>query len=87
MICGIQLSMSALMADLWARAELEPEAGWAWRRFTFAWKPSQADSYSLSARAFDMQGVTQPSDNARNAIHRVRSRLNNSRLAIVDLTA
>jgi len=55
----------------WAPAELETEAGWAWRRFTFPWKPSQAGSYSLASRAFDIQGVAQPSDNARNAIHRV----------------
>jgi hypothetical protein len=56
----------------YARAELEPRRGWAWRRFSFDWRPAQAGETMLRARARDSNGVAQPDDGARNAAHTVR---------------
>ena len=54
------------------RAELSPHEGWAWRRFSRIWHPTVRGDATLSARATDGAGVTQPRDGARNAIQTVR---------------
>jgi DMSO/TMAO reductase YedYZ molybdopterin-dependent catalytic subunit len=55
-----------------AAAELEPRRGWAWQRFSLAWRPDAAGDALLCARALDASGTAQPFDGARNAIHTVR---------------
>lgn len=51
----------------WARAELGPQVGrWAWRRWTFAWEPTEAGSHVVQARATDASGRTQPSEQPWN---------------------
>lgn len=55
----------------WAPAELEPEAGWAWRQFALVWRPAKAGHYCLAVRAVDKCGVCQPAQSARNAVYRV----------------
>ena len=66
-----QVEVSVDGGHHWVTAELEPEAGWAWRRFTFSWRPTKIGSYSLASLAFDKRGVSQPVDKARNAIYHV----------------
>ncbi|WP_454848019.1 molybdopterin-dependent oxidoreductase [Rhizobium binxianense] len=56
----------------YARAELEPSRGWAWRRFSFPWVPAVAGEAVFGVRALDVAGTGQPQDGARNAIHTVR---------------
>lgn len=56
----------------YARAELEPARGWAWRRFSFPWVPAVRGEAVLRVRALDVAGTGQPQDGARNAIHTVR---------------
>lgn len=56
----------------YARAALEPRRGWAWRRFTLDWRPTEVGETTLRARARDVGGVAQPDEGARNAAHTVR---------------
>ncbi|WP_051248063.1 molybdopterin-dependent oxidoreductase [Inquilinus limosus] len=53
------------------RAILEPRHGWAWQRFSLPWRPADRGAIQLCARAFDVDGTTQPQEGARNAIHTV----------------
>jgi DMSO/TMAO reductase YedYZ molybdopterin-dependent catalytic subunit len=55
-----------------AAAALEERRGWAWQRFSLAWRPEAIGETMLCARAFDANGTSQPFDGARNAIHTVR---------------
>jgi DMSO/TMAO reductase YedYZ molybdopterin-dependent catalytic subunit len=55
-----------------ARAALDEPRGWAWRRFSFAWRPVDRGEALLHARAVEAAGAAQPADGARNAIHTVR---------------
>jgi sulfane dehydrogenase subunit SoxC len=52
-----------------ARAALAPRRGWAWQRFSLAWRPAAPGEALIAARAFDADGVGQPAAGARNAIH------------------
>ena len=52
-------------------AALEPRRGWSWQRFALRWQPENSGKTLLSARAFDVNGASQPLDGARNAIHSV----------------
>jgi DMSO/TMAO reductase YedYZ molybdopterin-dependent catalytic subunit len=58
--------------ETFATAELEPRRGWRWQRFSLPWRPTTSGGASLSVRAFDAAGTSQPFDGARNAIHTVR---------------
>jgi sulfane dehydrogenase subunit SoxC len=53
-------------------ATLEPRQGWSWQRFSLSWRPESSGAAFLSVRAFDANGVGQPVDGARNAIHSVK---------------
>jgi DMSO/TMAO reductase YedYZ molybdopterin-dependent catalytic subunit len=53
----------------WATAELEPEGElgeWAWREWTFTWKPEAAGEHVLCCRATDEEGNRQPDEPAWN---------------------
>jgi DMSO/TMAO reductase YedYZ molybdopterin-dependent catalytic subunit len=54
-----------------ARASLEPRRGWAWRRFSLPWRPRTRGSASISVRAIEAGGASQPAEGARNAMHTV----------------
>ena len=51
------------------RAALEEPQGWAWRRFSLPWRPTQRGTALLKARALEAGGAAQPHEGARNAIH------------------
>ncbi len=53
-------------------AGLEPRHGWSWQRFSLEWRPETSGEASISARAFDANGASQPLDGARNAVHAVK---------------
>jgi hypothetical protein len=64
----------------WGRAEIDPEGAhpWAWRRWEADWMATPG-LHSLSARATDAEGRTQPIDQpwnrggfANNIVQRVR---------------
>lgn len=63
----------------WAPAALDPPAGpYAWRRWTFAWRPEAPGEYELCCRATDAAGNRQPSaapwnlgGYANNAVQRI----------------
>lgn len=54
------------------RATLDERHGWAWQRFSLAWRPTNCGEALLSVRAHEGNGVGQPREGARNAIHAVR---------------
>lgn len=51
------------------RALLEARRGWAWQRFSLPWHPLVRGDVRLCARAVEANGVAQPRDGARNAMH------------------
>jgi DMSO/TMAO reductase YedYZ molybdopterin-dependent catalytic subunit len=53
------------------RAALEPRRGWAWQRFSALWIPTERGEVTLSARASEAGGATQPREGARNSVHSV----------------
>jgi sulfane dehydrogenase subunit SoxC len=55
----------------WTRAELATRRGWAWQRFSLAWRPAEPGPAVLCARAVEAGGAAQPDDGARNAVHRI----------------
>lgn len=57
--------------NTWITADLEPNSGWAWRRFSLSWKPAATETYFLMSRAFDKLERGQLMDNARNAVYRI----------------
>lgn len=54
------------------RSTLEERRGWAWQRFSLAWRPTERGEVQLRVRAIEACGVTQPASGARNAMHSVR---------------
>jgi sulfane dehydrogenase subunit SoxC len=50
---------------------VEPREQWSWQRFSFTWRPERAGPTSLSSRAVDTSGETQPLSGARNAVYSV----------------
>jgi DMSO/TMAO reductase YedYZ molybdopterin-dependent catalytic subunit len=51
----------------WDRAELEPqESRWAWRRWTYEWRPHEPGAYTLCCRAEDAAGNMQPPEGRWN---------------------
>lgn len=55
----------------WEEAALEPQAGHAWRRFRYEWRPSAAGLYKLASKATSMAGVVQPGEGRRNAVYSI----------------
>jgi DMSO/TMAO reductase YedYZ molybdopterin-dependent catalytic subunit len=69
-VAAVEVSVDG--GTTYARAELEPRRGWAWRRFSLAWRPTEVGETTLRVRARDVDGTAQPDDGARNAAHTVR---------------
>jgi DMSO/TMAO reductase YedYZ molybdopterin-dependent catalytic subunit len=69
-IAAIEISVDG--GASFTRASLEPPRGWAWRHFSLPWTPAHAGEAILMVRAIEADGVGQPFDGARNAIHAVR---------------
>jgi DMSO/TMAO reductase YedYZ molybdopterin-dependent catalytic subunit len=57
--------------DSWQRAELEPAEGGTWQRFSLSWRPPGPGEYDIRCRTQDVNGQSQPPDNARNAIQSI----------------
>jgi sulfane dehydrogenase subunit SoxC len=55
----------------WAAATVASRRDRAWQAWRFLWRPSVAGPAVLLCRAADAAGLTQPLEEARNAVHRV----------------
>ncbi|MGH9718139.1 MAG: molybdopterin-dependent oxidoreductase [Candidatus Acidiferrales bacterium] len=51
-------------------AELDDREQWSWQRFSYEWIPASAGKVTVSCRATDSDGATQPPTAARNSIHK-----------------
>lgn len=66
-----QVEVSVDGGASWLLAHIEPRHEWSWQRFRFEWRPAGRGNFVIAARATDMRGAIQPTDRARNAVHRV----------------
>jgi DMSO/TMAO reductase YedYZ molybdopterin-dependent catalytic subunit len=57
--------------ETWHAAQLQQVRGRSWQAFSWLWVPDTPGPVTLSVRATDHDGVTQPAHGARNAIHSV----------------
>jgi len=55
----------------WQPADLMPQRGWAWQRFSIAWAPERMGKTELLSRATGKNDAVQPSSGWRNCIHAV----------------
>lgn len=55
----------------YGRAKLDGREQWSWQRFSYEWIPASAGKTTISCRATDSDGVTQPKADARNSIHEI----------------
>jgi DMSO/TMAO reductase YedYZ molybdopterin-dependent catalytic subunit len=69
--CGVGTVEISIGDDVWRRAELEPQDGFAWQRFSSSWTPDAPGRYHLACRCTDLRGRSQPPAGARNAIHAI----------------
>lgn len=56
----------------WRGAELAPQRGWAWQKFSAVWRPDKAGETILMSRATGKRGEVQPAADWRNCIYAVR---------------
>ena len=56
----------------WRDAQLAPQRGWAWQKFTIACRAADRGETVLMSRATGKNGETQPAADWRNCIHAVR---------------
>ncbi len=76
----VKVEVSADGGATWVDAKLDPQQSkYAWRLWSYAWKPKQRGEYALQSRATDSQGRTQgaaakwnPSGYLYNAIDQVK---------------
>jgi hypothetical protein len=68
-VAAVEVSVDG--AATFSRVELGPRRDWAWQPFSWSWRPTDPGVRTLSVRAIDVGGLTQPADGARNAIHTV----------------
>lgn len=66
-----RVEVSADAGATWRAAALEPREEYSWQRFSTEWVPPAAGAFTLTARATDRTGATQPASRARNALHTV----------------
>lgn len=58
-VVGVEISLDG--GKTWQEAELGRErAKYAWRKWSFVWRPTKAESYTLLAKARDSRGRVQP---------------------------
>jgi DMSO/TMAO reductase YedYZ molybdopterin-dependent catalytic subunit len=67
-----RVMVSADGGTSFARAALAPRRGWAWQRFSLAWRPGHRGTAELQVLAIEEGGRSQPAADARNAMHTVR---------------
>ncbi|MGH7178513.1 MAG: molybdopterin-dependent oxidoreductase, partial [Tepidisphaeraceae bacterium] len=62
-----RVEISTNAGKLWTDASLDNELGkYSWRRFRLNWTPPARGSYSIMARATNVNGVTQPTEQPWN---------------------
>ncbi len=66
-----EVQVSADGGATWCTAVVQRRHQWAWQRFALPWRPVTRGATTLLARATDTTGATQPTSDARNAIHSV----------------
>ena len=55
----------------WRPATVEAREQCSWQAFSFTWRPAKTGVITIASRATDLDGATQPRDEARNEIHTV----------------
>lgn len=68
-IAGLEISDDG--GRSWRAATVAPRKQWAWQRFVFEWKAAGPGVHTLTSRAADAKGETQPLDGARNRVHSI----------------
>ena len=68
-ICHVEISVDG--RQTWRRVPAEPRRQMSWQKFSFEWSQLQDGEVTICARAVDRNGVTQPAQGARNAIHKI----------------
>lgn len=66
-----QVEISTDGGASWRGAELAPQRGWAWQKFSITWRPQGAGEAILMSRATGKRGGVQPAANWRNCIYAV----------------
>lgn len=56
----------------WVAADVAPRKQASWQRFSYRWQVGGSGVYVLGSRATNRDGLSQPLEGARNAIHTVR---------------
>jgi DMSO/TMAO reductase YedYZ molybdopterin-dependent catalytic subunit len=59
----------------WRGAQLAPQRGWAWQKFSAPWQPDGAGEAVLMSRATGNDGAVQPAADWRNCIYAVPVRV------------
>jgi hypothetical protein len=55
----------------WHPADLEPQQGRQWQRFSIRWTPARHGEFLLSSVAEAANGLLQPTSGRRNAVYEV----------------
>lgn len=66
------VEISTDQGSTWLRATVEPRHQMSWQRFAAEVELEKTGDLVLSARATDLNGVTQPDREARNSVHAIR---------------
>ena len=64
---GVEVSTDGGLT--WNQADLEPRSHRSWQRFSMRWPARRTGTHELLSKATDVQGQTQPLDDARNAVY------------------
>lgn len=58
--------------ESWQGVRAEPRHQMSWQKFSFEWSQAEAGEVAICARAVDRNGNTQPAEDARNSIHKIK---------------
>jgi len=71
-ISKVQVSMDG--GQNWQDADMKkPLSKWAWVLWSYQWKPTKEDKYSIRVRGFDQSGKVQESDALKGSLFRSRA--------------